>query len=115
MTKNFESQSIQVEPAVTMFETDSEVVIIADLPGVEKKDLDLSLKGETLRIEGKLGLDVTQNEQNVQEIFWTGFVREMQVGDLVDFDDIKAKLENGLLRVTLGKVPSACPRKIEIT
>ena len=114
MTKNFESQSIQVEPAVTMFETDSEVVIIADLPGVEKEDLDLSLKGETLRIEGKLGLNVTQNEQN-QEIFWTGFVREIQVGDHVDVDDIKAKLENGLLRVTLGKVPSACPRKIEIT
>ena len=89
-------------PLVDVFENDDEYLLVADLPGVTDAEIQLRYEGDILYLEAHRAAD-----QHV-------FRRTFEVSDRVEADAIEAKLERGVLTVTLPKAASARPRQIPV-
>jgi HSP20 family protein len=90
-------------PRVEISETDNEVKLVAELPGMEEKDIDLTLREGMLTLRGE---KKTATNSAVYSERWHGqFERTVQLGPDVDPDKIKAEFKNGVLTVTAGKRP----------
>lgn len=100
-------------PAADIYETPDEWVVLADLPGVSKEDVDVRVADGVLTIEGSIG------ETPVQDALYTEyrlrrFFRQFRLGEEVDPDRIAAELKNGVLTVHLPKIEPLKPRQIEV-
>ena len=106
-----------VYPALNIFEEADRLIVTAELPGVKAQDLELSIEGETLSIQGKR--DRKQNEPGVsyhrREIESGSFSRAITLPVKVDADQIGAKLNNGILVITLMKASAVAPRQIKVS
>lgn len=92
-------------PRVEVSETDAEVKVVAELPGLEEKDVELTLRDGVLTIKGE---KVSQSKGALYSERWHGqFQRSIQVGPAVDPDKVGAGFKNGVLSVTLVKRPEA--------
>jgi HSP20 family protein len=92
-------------PHMDVSETENEVRICAELPGVSEKDVDVSLSGDVLTIRGEKKLerkDDTENYHFVERSYGT-FQRSLRLPYAVDPDQVQASFENGVLAVTLPK------------
>lgn len=96
-------------PPVDIYSTDTEMVVLADMPGVEKGDLQVRLEQEELVIEGP----AAGRREEESGLAW-GYVRRFKLRTPFDHDRIKAHLENGVLEVTLPKLETDLAKKIEI-
>ena len=102
-------------PATDIHETDDALTVVMDVPGVEKKDIDIHLERDVLRIEAHIdpakyeGLDPLYTEYNVGH-----FARSFSLSGKIDQQQIGAHLEDGVLTLTLKKARDATPRRIEI-
>lgn len=103
-------------PKVDMIDRDKEVVIRAEIPGVERKDLDISVTDNTVTIKGSSRHEHKEEEGDYYrcEIAHGTFARTLALPGEVDADQAKASFENGVLELTLPKLKSAHRRKIEI-
>jgi len=102
-------------PTVDIYETPTEIVVKADLPGVTPDGLDVDVKDDTLTITGAVAA-VPENRKLVYHEYEVGgFTRQFRLGQVVDQSKIAAKLAGGILTVSLPKVEKAKPRKIAIT
>lgn len=110
----FTHEGVFFTPAVDIYETDSELVLVADMPGVESDDLDIDLDNDSLSIVGR----VKHHEQNgdtlLSEYRMGSYFRSFCISDIVDRNSISASLADGVLTLTLPKSPKAVPRKIPI-
>jgi HSP20 family protein len=103
-------------PLVNINESEKEFVVTVELPGVQKKDLDVSIDGEQLVVTAERSEKVESNEGLLRrEIRSEKFRRSFTLGQTVDRDTIKAKLENGILKVTLPKKAESVGRKLDIS
>jgi HSP20 family protein len=92
-------------PRVEIHETGNEVKITADMPGLEEKDVELSLHDGVLALKGEKR---SESEGALYSERWHGqFQRSIQLSPDVDPDNVKAAFKNGVLTVTLGKKPEA--------
>ena len=92
-------------PHVEISETDNEVKLVAELPGIEEKDIELTLKEGMLTLKGE---KKSETDGAVYSERWHGqFERTVQLGPDVDPDKIKAEFKNGVLTVMVGKRPEA--------
>ena len=92
-------------PRVEINETGNEVKVTADLPGLEEKDIELSLHDGVLTLKGE---KKSESEGALYSERWHGqFQRSVQLGPEVDPDNVKAAFKNGVLAVTLAKKPEA--------
>lgn len=98
-----------VRPAVDIHSTDSEVVLLADVPGVRKSELVVEVEGDYLAIEGR----VAGRRERESALPW-GYHRRFRLSPGIDRDRIKARLEDGVLRVRLSKVGRADSKRVEI-
>jgi HSP20 family protein len=106
---------IYFTPAVDICETDKELIIFADMPGVKPDGADIELKDGVLSIEGKVP-DVQQAGESLLSEYRRGsYFRSFRVTDAVDAGKIAASMSNGVLKVTLPKAEKAMPKKIEIS
>jgi HSP20 family protein len=97
-------------PRVDLKETDKEYILTADIPGVEKKDLNIEFNQGILTIKGERKTEEHKNEEksHYTERFHGKFMRSFGVDeDAIDQEKINAKFENGVLTVTLKKKPGA--------
>ena len=105
-------------PRVDVTETDTEFQVSAELPGMDEKDLDVSLHDGTLTIKGekKMEKEDKQKEFYRMERSYGSFQRSFLLPDVIDQDNIDASFKNGVLNVTLPKTPEAKKevRKIDI-
>jgi HSP20 family protein len=100
---------------VDIFETPETLVLVADMPGVSGDKVTLDLKENHLAIAGEVGPPLGAGETMVQQEYFTGdFLREFQVGSLIDQSKIEATMKDGVLRLVMHKVERAKPRKIEV-
>jgi HSP20 family protein len=101
-------------PQTDIFENDDALVVVMEVPGVEKKDLDINLENDMVQIEAHIdqskyeGLDPLYAEYNVGH-----FARTFALSDKIDRDGITAELDNGVLTLTLKKA-KAIRRNIAI-
>ena len=108
-------EGVYFTPAVDIYETEKELVLLADLPGVEADCLELTLKDDYLSIVGRVASAQEQGESLLEEYRTGNYFRNFLVGDVADQSAITASLIDGVLRVVLPKAAKAIPRKISIT
>ena len=102
-------------PSVDIFETDRELTLLADLPGVTAENLTIDLRENTLTLTGEVASPQAASEQNVLIEYETGkYYRQFSLSNVIDQSKINAELTDGVLRLTLPKVEEAKPRKIEV-
>jgi HSP20 family protein len=93
-------------PNVEVNETGNEVKVIAELPGLEEKDVNLELRDGLLTISGEKRSETEDKERRFSERYYGRFERSLPVDD-VDQDKVEASFKNGVLTVTLPKLPTA--------
>jgi HSP20 family protein len=105
-------------PRIDFTETDGEILVAAELPGLEEKDIHVSLDDGVLTIRGERTREVkSEDAKEVRhvETFHGKYERSLRLPAEVDADGIKAVYRNGILTVTLPKAPQAQPRVIQVT
>ncbi len=101
-------------PAVDIYETEEEVMVIVDMPGVSPDDLELSLEDCVLNIHGTNSLEDQPGRIILEEYENGHYLRRFNVAENIDQDKIKAVLNDGVLTVTLPKAVPAQPKKINV-
>jgi HSP20 family protein len=104
-------------PVINVSETEKEIAVDAELPGLESKDVDVSLEGDILVITGEKKFEGEEKKDNYHRIesSYGKFTRSIQLPAKVTGSDIKARFEKGVLHVTLPKAePSKPAQKIKI-
>jgi len=102
-------------PAVDIFETDKEITLLADMPGVQAGELDIDLHENVLTLEGEVQPPEGANEVDVIREYRTGkYYRQFTLSQVIDQSKIDADLRDGVLRLRLPKVEAARPRKIAV-
>jgi len=102
-------------PDVDIFETDQEITLLADMPGVAADQVTIDLKDGVLTINGDVKPWEGPEETDVLVEFEIGkYYRQFTLSDAIDQDKIDAKLEDGVLRLTLPKAQKAVPRQIAV-
>jgi HSP20 family protein len=103
-------------PAVDIRESEDALTLLAELPGVKREDVAITLENNVLTIAGerKFERDVKEDSFHRIERAYGTFSRSFTLPSNVKFDKVEASFEDGVLRVTLPKVEEAKPRKIEI-
>ena len=104
-------------PAVDIYEQDGSIVLKAELPGVNPKDVDVRVENNilTLRGERKFEGEVKKESYHRVERAYGTFTRSFTLPNVVDTEKIKAEYKDGLLRMTLPKKEEARPKQISIS
>jgi HSP20 family protein len=107
-------------PRMDYHETETEIRVAAELPGLEEKDIQVSLEEGVLTIKGERAEETREeNDEGFRhvETFRGSFHRALRLNANVDEDAVKAAYKNGILTVTLPKIPEAKPetRTIPVT
>ncbi len=124
-TRSAENQAVQspertrqrpvFSPPADVFETGDKIVIVADMPGVSEKDVDITLEKNILTLSGKTespgreGYRLSYGEYDEGD-----YERSFALSEGVDRNGIQAAVRNGVLRVTLPKAKEAAARKIPV-
>jgi HSP20 family protein len=103
-------------PSIESFRKDGKLVFRAELPGVDPKDLEVSISDRELIIKGERKHEKDAKEENYvyREISYGSFERHYTLPDGVKTDDLKAAFTNGILEITLPAPAIAKARKIDI-
>ena len=102
-------------PAVDIFETEKEITLLADMPGVKPDDLTIDLRDNTLTLSADIAPVDNRDEQDILIEYESGrYYRQFTLGELINQERIDAKLNDGILRLTLPKVEKATPKRIAV-
>lgn len=105
-------------PSVDVRENDKQIVIEAELPGIEEKDVSVTVQDGMLTVKGDKKFEKKEEKENyhMMERRYGSFMRSMRLPDTADEESISAKIDKGVLTVTVAKKPGteAKERKIEI-
>lgn len=102
-------------PAVDIFETDTEITLLADMPGVSAGDLNIDLDENVLTLDGDVESPEGADETDIIREYRTGkYQRQFTLSQVIDQSKIDAELKEGVLRLRLPKVEAATPRKITV-
>ena len=103
-------------PAVDIFETEGEIVVKAELPGVDRKDISLHLENNILTLKGERRFEKETKEENYHRIerSYGGFSRAFSIPAIVDEEKIRADYTDGVLKIALPKKEQAKPKQIKI-
>ncbi|MGD0466355.1 MAG: Hsp20/alpha crystallin family protein [Gammaproteobacteria bacterium] len=109
-------ETSQWSPRVDIKEDPSQFIIIADIPGVEPKDIEISMENNVLTIKGTRTLERKLKEEKYSRIerFSGTFYRQFTLPDHVNSEAIKAKGKHGVLEVTIPKKERHVPKKIKV-
>ena len=103
-------------PTVDIHEKDKELILTAELPGVEEKDIDIEVEGNTLTIKGKREMEKETKEEDYHRIerSYGSFYRSFALPSYVMADKIKAEHTDGLLKITMPKKAELKPKKVKV-
>lgn len=103
-------------PAVDIYETEHELVVKADLPDVDPKDLDIRVESNILTIRGERKFQKKVNEGNYLRVerAYGSFSRSFALSNTVNAEAIKADYQNGVLTLTIAKREEAKPKQIKV-
>ena len=102
-------------PYTDIHETDDALTVVMEMPGVEKKDINVALENDVLRVDGQIdfakyeGMEPVYTEYNVGH-----YTRSFTLSNKIDQGQISAQLEDGVLTLTLPKAKEALQRRISI-
>lgn len=114
--KGFNTESEVRIPSVDIVEKDDNIVVRAEIPGIEKENIDVTLNGNCLTIKGKSKHESKEETEDFHrcEISTGSFIRSLTLPADVNGNKVKATFTNGLLEVTLPKVENSSRNTIKI-
>jgi len=103
-------------PAVDVYEDDKKVLLKLEVPGIDEKDLDVSVENNTLTVKGERKFEKEEKEENFHRIErrYGSFYRAFTLPSTVDTEHVQASYNAGVLKLELKKKPEAQPRQIKI-
>ncbi len=102
-------------PPVDIIETNNELRVFSDMPGVNKDTIDITIEQNVLTIQGNVDVDPIEGyELEYKEYEIGDFQRSFTLTDTIDQEKIEAKYKNGVLELILPKADKAKPKKIEV-
>jgi HSP20 family protein len=103
-------------PPVDIYETEHNIVLKVEVPGVEQKDLDIRIENNTITIRGERKFEKEVKEENFHRVErrYGSFQRSFSLPNTVNTESVTADYENGLLKVTLAKRAEAKPKQIKV-
>ena len=102
-------------PKVDIWETEEDIQLVAEMPGVDEKNVDINLQDQTLTILGRVTPDEMKGYDKVYSEYHVGnYERSFTLAQDIDRDKIKATMKQGVLTLVLPKSESAKPRRIEV-
>jgi HSP20 family molecular chaperone IbpA len=102
-------------PAVDIFESEKEITVLADMPGVTSDRVSIDVHNDELKITGNVEPQSSENESHIFREYETGrFHRHFSLSDRIDQGKISASMKDGVLRLVLPKVEKAKPKKIAV-
>ncbi len=105
-----------LRPAMDVVENDKEVVIRIDLPGMKPEDVKIELEDDVITISGEMGdtIEKEGDRYHYRERSYGAFQRSLRLPNTVDKEKVEASFENGVLNITLPKLPQAQPKQITV-
>jgi HSP20 family protein len=103
-------------PSVDIFETEGEIVVKAELPGMDRKDITLHLENNVLTLRGERKFQKETKDENYHRIerSYGNFSRSFSIPAAVDEEKIRADYKDGVLKIALPKKEQARPKQIKI-
>lgn len=103
-------------PSVDIFETENELVLTAEIPGIDEKDVEIKVEDNTLSIKGERKFEKETKEENFHRIerSYGSFYRAFTLPSSVDPERIQAEQENGVLKISMPKRQERKPRTVRI-
>jgi len=103
-------------PPVDIYETESEIVILSELPGMKEEDMDIQVSDGVLSLKGEKKYPAEGDKDNYYRLerAYGKFSRSFAIPNTVDINSVKANLKDGLLKVTLQKKNEIQPRVIKV-
>jgi len=110
----FTREGTYFSPAVDIFDTERELVLLADMPGVSAGHVEIDLRDNVLSIIGKMSPEEEKGDFLLREYRTGNYFRTFRITEVVDQSKITAAMSDGVLKLVLPKVEKAVPRKIPI-
>jgi HSP20 family protein len=103
-------------PAVDIYEDENQLVLTAEVPGIDEKDIEIKLEDNTLSIHGERKMEKETKEENYHRIerAYGSFYRSFTLPNYIDQEKIHAEHENGVLKITMSKKAELKPRRVKI-
>lgn len=103
-------------PAVDIYENENELVLTAEVPGVDEKDIEIKIEDNTLSMRGERKFEKEAKEENFHRIerSYGSFYRVFSLPHSIDAEGIRAEHENGILKITMPKKQELKPRTVKI-
>ncbi len=113
---NIEEDSVAWSPRVDVKETKNDYIVTADLPGLKKEDIKISVNDNVLTIKGERKVEKTEDEKDYyyHERLYGNFSRSFTLPNEVKAEEIQANYKDGVLDIKLPKTEKVKPREIEI-
>lgn len=102
-----------INPAVDIFESADGLTLIADMPGLDEKSLDINIENGVLTIKGEASAG--DGDFHHQEFAMAGYWRQFLLSDSFDVEKAKASIKHGVVTLEMPKAEAAKPRRIEVT
>jgi HSP20 family protein len=116
VVENKEEQSIMIKPLADLQETDGEIIVIMDLPGIDKKNVDITISDDELCVVAERKTDTEMAEKNYhkRERTYRKFERTVSLPTGVKMEEAKARLAEGVLQITIPKEVVTVRKRISI-
>ncbi len=102
-------------PAVDIYETNDAIVLIAEMPGVDEKTIDVTLDNDVLTLRGQVNYELPEGYELVYNEYDLGdYERSFTVNEAIDVDKIEAEYHNGVLTVKLPKAEPVKAKKVQV-
>lgn len=102
-------------PDVDIYETEKEIILLADMPGVTVDNLNINLKDNILTLDGEIEPLEREDETQISKEFGSGrYYRQFSLTGTIDQSRIKAELKDGVLKLSLPKMGIQTSRKIQV-
>jgi HSP20 family molecular chaperone IbpA len=103
-------------PAVDILETEQALLLIADVPGVDERGVDVTIDKNVLTLHGTVEVEApTGHELGYEEYGVGDYERSFTLPNEIDREGIRAEIKNGVLKLTLPKIKQAVARKVSVT
>ncbi|UPJ71326.1 Hsp20/alpha crystallin family protein [Bradyrhizobium sp. 187] len=106
----------QLVPKIEVSENDRSIEVSAEMPGLERKDVEISIDDDLLTIRGEKKIEDDKTDKNVQhsERSYGVFLRVLQLPPGIDPSSVQATMSNGVLKISIPKPAKPEPKKIEV-
>jgi HSP20 family protein len=103
-------------PALDIYEDEHNITLKMDVPGIDEKDIDVHIEGNTLTVHGERKIEKEEKEENFRRVErqYGEFTRSFTLPSSVDTGQVNANYDNGVLKIALAKKAEAKPKQIQV-